>query len=68
LRKTLLQEPAMFASTLTEKLMIYGLGRGLDYRDAPQVRAIVRNAAKVNYRFSAILLGILRSPQFQRTD
>jgi Protein of unknown function (DUF1592)/Protein of unknown function (DUF1588)/Protein of unknown function (DUF1585) len=68
LRKALLRDPSLFASTMTQKLMIYGLGRGLDYRDAPEVRAIVHKASKDNYRFSAILLGILRSPQFQRTD
>ena len=43
----------MFAGTLTEKLLIYALGRGLDYRDMPAVRGIVRDAARNNYRFSS---------------
>ncbi len=55
----------MFAGTLTRKLMIYALGRGLDYRDMPAVRAILRDASRDNYRFSAIVLGIVHSTPFQ---
>jgi hypothetical protein len=65
LRKALLRRPEMFARTFTQKLMTYGLGRGLDYRDRPLVRAIVRDAAKQNYRFSSIVLGIVKSAPFQ---
>jgi hypothetical protein len=65
LREALVRRPDMFASTLTEKLLTYGLGRGLDYYDMPAVRAIVRDAAQSNYRFSAIVMGIVRSTPFQ---
>lgn len=65
LREALVRRPDMFASTLTEKLLTYGLGRGLDYYDMPTVRAIVRESAPGNYRFSAIVMGIIRSTPFQ---
>jgi len=64
-RKVLVSRPDQFVQTLTEKLMTYGLGRTVEYRDMPRVRAIVRNAAKDNYRFEAIVEGIVDSPQFQ---
>ena len=50
---------------MTEKMMTYALGRGVEYEDMPQLRAIVRDAAKDDNRFSAILLGVVKSPQFQ---
>ena len=65
LREALVRRPDMFASTLTEKLLTYGLGRGLDYYDMPVVRAIVRESAPGNYKFSAIVMGIIRSTPFQ---
>ena len=65
LREALLVRPAGFVQTLTEKLMTYALGRTLDYTDMPTVRAIVAQASKVDYRFSALVLGIVRSEQFQ---
>jgi hypothetical protein len=65
LRDALVRRPDMFASTLTEKLLTYGLGRGLDYYDMPVVRAIVRESAQSNYKFSAIVMGIVRSTPFQ---
>lgn len=65
LRDALVRHPDMFASTLTEKLLTYGLGRGLDYYDKPVVRSIVRDAARDNYRFSSIVMGIVRSTPFQ---
>jgi mono/diheme cytochrome c family protein len=65
LRKALLKRPEMFARTFTQKLMTYGLGRGVEYRDRPLIRAIVRDAAKQNYRFSTIVLGIVKSAPFQ---
>jgi hypothetical protein len=64
-RKLLMQKPGQFALTFTEKLFGYSLGRGLDYTDMPTVRAIVRDAAKDNYRFVSIVLGIVNSPSFQ---
>jgi hypothetical protein len=65
LREALLSRPEIFVSTLTEKLMTYALGRRLEAEDMPTVRRIVREAAKDDYRFSAIVLGIARSTQFQ---
>jgi hypothetical protein len=65
LRKALMKHPAQFAQTVTEKLMTYALGRGLEYYDMPVVRAIVRDAARDNYRFSSIVMGIVKSAPFQ---
>lgn len=65
LRQALVRQPEQFVSTLTEKLLTYALGRGLEYYDAPVVRSIVRNAGRDNYRFSAVLLGIVKSMPFQ---
>jgi hypothetical protein len=65
LRTALLQHPERFVRTMTEKLLTYGLGRGLEYYDLPVVRAIARDAARQNYRFSALITGIVKSTQFQ---
>jgi mono/diheme cytochrome c family protein len=65
LRKALVSRPDVFAGTLTEKLLTYALGRGLDYRDMPAVRAIVRDGARHDYRFSSILFGVVHSVPFQ---
>jgi len=65
-RKVLLTHPSQFVQTITEKLMTYALGRTVDYSDMPTVRAIVREAAKDNYRFESIVMGIVDSPQFQQ--
>jgi hypothetical protein len=64
-RKYLMQKPEQFALTFTEKLFEYSIGRGIDYADMPTVRAIVRDAAKDDYRFQSIVLGIVNSPSFQ---
>src|SRR5215510_6703759 len=53
-----------FVPTVTEKLMTYALGRGLEYYDAPAVRAIVRNAARDDYRFSSMIANIVQSAPF----
>jgi hypothetical protein len=66
LRKALLRDPEMFVGTLTEKLMIYALGRGLGYYDMPAVRSIVRESAARNYRFSSLILGVVKSTPFQK--
>jgi len=69
LRAALLADPALFAETLTQKLMVYALGRGLEARDMPVVRSIVRQAAQQNYTLQAILLGIVESyPFLMRTN
>jgi mono/diheme cytochrome c family protein len=65
LRQALLKRPEVIVGTFTEKLMTYALGRGLDYYDRPAVRAIVRQAAMNDYRFSEIVLGIVKSTPFQ---
>jgi hypothetical protein len=66
LRAAVLRRPANFATTVTEKMLLYGLGRTLDHRDMPTVRAIVRGAAPGNYRMSSLVLGIVRSAPFQK--
>ena len=53
-------------STVTEKLLTYALGRGVQYYDMPAVRAVVRDAAKNDHRFSALVLGIVNSTPFQK--
>lgn len=52
-------------TTLTEKLLTYALGRGLEHYDAPAVRAITRAAHAKDYRFSSVVLGIVHSTPFQ---
>jgi mono/diheme cytochrome c family protein len=65
LRQALIKRSNVFVDTLTEKLLTYALGRGVDSRDLPVVRAIVRESAKSNYRFSSLVLGIVSSSPFQ---
>jgi len=65
LRNAIVSRPDMFVGTVTEKLLTYALGRGLDYRDMPAVRGIVREAAQNNYKMSSIILGVIRSTPFQ---
>ncbi len=65
LKNGLLSRPENFVTALTKKLLTYALGRGLDERDMPQVRAIVKAAAKDDYRFSSLVLGIARSTPFR---
>ena len=64
LRAVLLDRPEQFVGTVTEKLLSYSLGRVLGYYDQPTVRRIVRDAAAEEYRWSALLLGIVQSPAF----
>ncbi len=68
LRNHMVAHAPQFVETFTENLMSYGLGRGLDYFDMPTVRAIVRDTAKQNYAFSAIVLGIVNSPAFREDE
>jgi hypothetical protein len=65
LRQALNKHPDMFVRTVTEKLMTYGLGRGLDYNDMPLVRSIARETAAANYKWSALVMGIVKSAPFQ---
>jgi hypothetical protein len=64
LREALLARSDAFVTTLTEKLLTYALGRGIEYSDMPTVRAIVREAEKADYRFSALIEGIVLSEPF----
>ena len=66
LKQALLSKPDQFATTITEKLLTYALGRGVDYYDQPAVRTIVREAARRDYRFSSgLILGVVQSTPFQ---
>jgi hypothetical protein len=65
LRDALLEDPTQFVQTLTEKLMIYALGRSVEYYDMPAVRRVVHDAGRENYRFSAILVGLAKSEPFR---
>ncbi len=60
-----LEHSDLFVMTLAEKLLTYGLGRGVEAYDQPAVRAIVRDAAKSGYRFSALITAVVQSPPFQ---
>jgi cytochrome c5 len=65
LRNALLARPEVFVGTVTEKLMIYALGRGLEPVDMPVVRSVVKGAAKNKYAMHSIILGIVQSSPFQ---
>ncbi len=65
LEDALLARPELFVTTLTENLMTFALGRGVEYYDAPAVRKIVKDAEKDDYRFSSLILGIVKSVPFQ---
>jgi hypothetical protein len=65
LRTALLRYSPQFVRMMVEKLMTYAIGRGMEYTDMPTIRAIARDVARDNHRFSAIVLGVVRSRQFQ---
>jgi len=65
LREALAKNPEIFVRTMTEKLMTYALGRGLTAHDMPAVRGVTAAAAAGQYRFSALVLGIVKSVPFQ---
>jgi hypothetical protein len=65
LRQALLRYSPQFVRMFTEKMMTFALGRGVEYPDMPVVRSIVKDAARDDYRFSAIVLGIVKSDQFR---
>ena len=65
LRQMLTSRPEVFVGVLTEKMLTYGLGRGVQYYDMPAVRSVVRDAARNDFRFSSIVLGIVKSAPFQ---
>ena len=65
LRKILLSHPDQFVTTVTEKLLTYATGRGVEYYDQPAIRKIMHQAAPGGYRWSALILGIAKSEPFQ---
>ena len=65
LREVLTRRPDRFVRTLTERLLTYALGRGLEYYDMPTVRSIARDASRDGYRASTLILGIVNSVPFQ---
>jgi Protein of unknown function (DUF1588)/Protein of unknown function (DUF1585) len=65
LRDSLVSRSDQFARVVTEKMLTYALGRGIEYQDMPTVRAIVHDSAAGKYKFTAIVLGIVKSPPFQ---
>ena len=65
LKGTLISHREQFVHTVTEKLMTYAIGRGVEYYDLPTVRRIIRDAAPDDYRWSSLVLGIVKSPPFQ---
>lgn len=65
LRGLLLERPDDFVGTITEKLMRFALGRSLEYYDMPEVRGIVRAAREDDYRWSSVILGVIKSAPFQ---
>ena len=65
LRQAILDRPELFVGTMTEKLMIYALGRGVSAEDMPEVRRVLREASAHDYRFSSLVLGIVKSVPFQ---
>jgi hypothetical protein len=68
LKKVLLEHPGQFVDTVAGKLLMYSVGRNLQYYDAPSVRAIVRDAARDNYTFASLILGIVKSTPFQMRE
>jgi hypothetical protein len=65
LRNALMRYSPQFMAMFVEKMMTYALGRGVEYFDMPTIRSIVRDVAKQQNRFSAVVMGVVRSPQFQ---
>jgi hypothetical protein len=65
LRNMLVRYSDQFERVVVEKMLTYALGRGVEFEDMPMVRSIVREAAPSNYKFSNIVLGIVKSPAFQ---
>jgi hypothetical protein len=65
LREAILSRPDAFVTVVTEKMLTYALGRGLEPDDMPVVRRIVKKAAQNDYRLSSIVMGIVESAPFQ---
>jgi hypothetical protein len=65
LREALVRYSPQFVRVITEKLLIYAMGRGTEQFDMPLVRSIVHDAERSNYKFSSLVLGVAKSEQFQ---
>ena len=65
LRRALLERGDVFATVAVEKMLTYAVGRAVRYQDMPAVRSVVREAARDKYRFSSLVLGVVRSAPFQ---
>jgi hypothetical protein len=65
LREALLKYSPQFVRVVTENLFIYGMGRGTEYYDMPLIRSIVRDSESKGYRFSSLIVGIVKSEPFQ---
>jgi hypothetical protein len=65
LRQMITSRPDVFVGVMTEKLMTYALGRGVEYYDMPAVRKIVRDAGARDFKFSALIAGVVKSTPFQ---
>jgi mono/diheme cytochrome c family protein len=68
LRREIVKRPQVFVGVLTEKMMTYAVGRGMEYYDMPAIRKVVQDARAGNYRFSDIVLGVARSVPFQMKE
>ncbi len=64
-KNLILRQPDRFAGAVTEKLLMYAIGRNVQYFDAPAVRKIVHEAAPGDYKFSSLVLGVAQSAPFQ---
>jgi hypothetical protein len=65
LRTAMLRYSPQFVRVATEKLLIYALGRGTEYFDMPLIRSIVHESQRNNYKFSSLVLGVVKSEPFQ---
>jgi len=68
LKKELLRQPEQFVGTIAERLLMYAIGRNLQYYDAPTVRTVMRDAAPANYTLPSLVLGIVKSRPFQMRE
>ena len=65
LRDSLVRRSDQFVRVVAEKLLTYAVGRGVEFEDMPMVRSIVRDSAATQYRFSSLVMSIVKSPAFQ---
>jgi hypothetical protein len=68
LKRELMRHPEQFAGTVAERLLMYAVGRNLQYYDAPAVRTVLREAAPSRYTLTSLVLGVVKSPPFQMRE